>query len=82
MATKTEEGQQLYLEDLNGVFLTVPVSTAEFRTSSPVLRRELSISTLVSDSSRMTPDSEVLIEPDDHTLKEQSIISFLMKKDI
>ena len=73
VATKTEEGQQLCLEDLDGVFLTVPVSPTEFRTSSPVLRRELSVPTLVSDSSRTTPDSEVLIEPDDHTLKEQSI---------
>jgi len=73
VATKTEEGQQLSLEDLNGVFLTVPVSTTEFRASSPVLRRELSVPTLVSDSSRATPDSEVLIEPDDHTLKERSI---------
>ena len=66
VATKTEERQQLSLEDLNGVFLKVTVNTTEFR---------ISVLTLVSDLSRTTPDSEVLIEPDDHTLEEQ-LISF------
>ena len=31
VATKIEEGEQLSLEDLNGIFFTVPVSKTGFR---------------------------------------------------
>ena len=73
VATQTEEEEELSLQNLNGIFLTVLVGKIELlRTSLPVSGRELSVPTLVSDSSRTMPDldSEASNEFDNHTLQE------------
>jgi len=78
VATLTEEGEELSLQDFNGIFFTVPIGkTGLSRISSPVSGKEMLVPTLVSDSSRTTPDLdiEVTSELDDFTLQDKGSFS-------
>ena len=78
VATLTEEGEELSLQDFNGIFFTVPIGkTGLSRISSPVSGKEMLVPTLVSDSSRTTPDLdiEVTSELDDFTLHDKGSFS-------
>jgi len=55
VATKTEEGEELSLQDMDGVFLKVPVLKEELSRGSPAPGREVSVPTLLSGSSITSP---------------------------
>ena len=60
VATETEGGEELSLQDMDGMFLRVPVLKEELSGTSLAPGSEVSVPTLVSGSSRTSParDSE------------------------